>query len=285
MRILTLSSPAKLNIILKVINKRPDGYHNLKTLFERIDLADTISFRRGSHDQIKIRCNHPQIPLGPQNLVYRVAQRLKNAYGIREGIDIQIIKRIPVAAGLAGGSSNAATALIGLNKFWGLKMSRQELLRHAAALGSDISFFIYDTSWAVGTGRGERIRAVSLPSRLWHILIVPCAKMYSREVFTCLKLKLTKQNDNVNIVIRYLKNNNIISAGRLLENDLESSILQIRPRLAYLRKRLEKLQLRGVAFSGSGPAVYGITESRRQARQLKTVLKRTYSQVFVVRTL
>ena len=96
MQTFTLSSPAKLNIILKVINKRPDGYHNLKILFERIDLADTIFFRRSSHDGIKIHCNHPQVPLGPKNLVYRVAQRLKDCYGVREGVEIQKIGRAHV---------------------------------------------------------------------------------------------------------------------------------------------------------------------------------------------
>src|SRR5262245_19528463 len=108
MRTVTLSSPAKLNFFLKVLNKRPDGYHNLKTLFERIDLADIITFRPAKSG-IRISCNHPQVPVGPKNLVYKVAQRLKIRYRIQEGVEIRINKRIPVAAGLAGGSSNAAT--------------------------------------------------------------------------------------------------------------------------------------------------------------------------------
>lgn len=282
---LTLQSPAKLNLYLKVINKRPDGYHNLTTLFERIDLADQIRFVANATGKIRIFCRHPQVPRGPKNLVYRVARLLQDRHGIKQGVDMHITKRIPVAAGLAGGSSNAATAIKGLNKIWGLKLTRRQMVDYAAQVGSDVAFFLYESSWALGTGRGERIRTLAIPARLWHVLVVPRIKMYSREVFTRLNLELTKKDDDVSILIHYLKKNSISMVGNLLFNDLQSSILQIRPPLALVKERLQTLGVQGVSFSGSGPAVFGLVASRTEANKFRALLKKRYAQVFVVRTL
>ena len=215
MKPLILSSPAKLNLALQVIGKRPDGYHNLKTLFERIDLADRLSFAPDPTGKIRIQCAHPHVPIGPKNLVYRVARLLQERYRVKAGVTVRIDKRIPVAAGLAGGSSNAATALLGLNRLWGLGLSPARLVRLAKTIGCDVPFFLHDCSWALGQERGDRIRRLDIPVRLWHVLVVPRVKMYSQEVFTALNLQLTKRSDNVNILIRSLKNNNIIGLGGL----------------------------------------------------------------------
>lgn len=285
MRTLTLRSPAKLNLFLKVLNKRPDGYHNLKTLFERITLSDEIRFVTTRTGKIRIFCNHPQVPRGPKNLVYRVAVLLKERYDIHAGVDIHIRKRIPVAAGLAGGSSNAATTLLALNRCWRLGLSRRELCRLGRQIGSDVPFFLHDVRWALGTGRGDVIQKLDLPIRLWHVLVVPKCEMLTSKVYGRLNLKLTKNSDNVNILLRSFKINNIKRAKQLLANDLETSILRIRPSLIEVKRRLEKLLAEGVCFSGSGPSVFGVTDSRLQAEALKKILIRRYSQVFVVRTL
>jgi 4-diphosphocytidyl-2-C-methyl-D-erythritol kinase len=308
-----LSSPAKLNLFLKVINKRPDGYHNLVTLFERIDLADRISFSANRDGRIRIACNNPQVPRGPKNLVYRAAMMLKEDFALANGVDVKITKRIPVAAGLAGGSSNAATALLGLNKIWRLGLSRDQLLEYASRLGSDVSLFLHDCSWALGTCRGEKIKKVPLKTKLWHVLLVPRLKMYSRNVFESLNLRpeksgeleerkpggsargplgndpatnlLTKTLDDVNILIRYLRNNNISMVGQWLSNDLEKPIVRLSPSLFKIKNRLDSLVPNRVAFSGSGPSLFGIVDSKRQAEKLSDDLKKRYSQVFVVRTL
>ena len=180
---IVLSSPAKLNLFLKVQNKRPDGYHNIVTVFERIDLADEIDFRSTSDGNIHIVCDHPDVPVGPKNLVYKAAQLLQQELRVDQGVKIKIKKRIPVAAGLAGGSSNAATALLGLNHIWKLNLSKAKLLSYTRKIGSDVAFFLHDSSWALGTERGDRIKKLNINTKLWHILVVPCIKMYSWKVY------------------------------------------------------------------------------------------------------
>lgn len=293
MRSLTLRSPAKLNLTLKVINKREDGYHNLVTLFERVDLCDEITFINNSTGRIRITCDHPHVPLGPQNLVYKVARMLKDDFALGVGVDIRIKKRIPVAAGLAGGSSNAATAILALNKIWALGLTDEEMAGYARNIGSDVAFFLYNCSWALGTGRGDVIKKLNFPLKLRHILIVPRIKMYSAEVFGALQqsrqkvknLKLTKKDDDVNILIRSLRNNDLRRAGQLLFNDLELPIVFLRPQLAKLKGQLQALNPCGAHFSGSGPAIFGLTESKNQAQKLHALFKKKYRQTWVVRTL
>lgn len=309
-----LSSPAKLNLFLKVQNKRPDGFHNIVTIFERVNLFDEISFKSLPNKTIRIVCDHPHVPVGPKNLVHKAARLLQDGFNLQQGVEIKIKKRIPVAAGLAGGSGNAATALLGLNHIWKLNLNQAEMLPYARQLGSDVAFFLYDTSWGLGTERGDRIEKLNIKTKLWHILVVPRIKMYSWKVYgglsfdafaprACLsygeqavnnpnkrgapnhKLQLTKKNDNANILIRNLKKGSILEAGRLLSNDLEDVIIRLCPRLEKLKDRLKSLNTQGVMISGSGPAVFGLTATQEDAEVIKNVLLKRFSQVFVIRTL
>jgi len=282
---ITLQSPAKLNLYLKVINKRPDGFHNIVTLFERIDLFDDLSFCSKQNEGIKIFCDHPHVPIGPKNLVYKAAKMLKEDFKVKGGVEIRINKRIPVAAGLAGGSSNGATALMGLNKVWKLGLSREKLLPYARRLGSDVAFFLYNCSWGLGTSRGDEIEGLKLKAKLWHILVVPRIKIYSRDVYSRHKLQLTKRNDNVNILIRNLSNGNILGLGSLLSNDLEIDVVNICPKLLDLKEKLKSFNSLGVMVSGSGPSVFGVTATKKEAQEIAKSLSKRFSQVFVVRTL
>ena len=293
MRSILLQSPAKLNLFLKVINKRKDGYHRLVTLFERIDLHDDIRLTTNDSGRIRIFCDNPQVPKGPKNLVYKAAAMLKNEFGLNKGVDIKITKRIPVAAGLAGGSSNAATVLLGLNKLWRLSLASKDLVAYARRIGSDVPFFIYNASWAVGTGRGDCIRVVQIPAQLWHVLAVPRVAVHTPKVFGALSfkareggnLKLTKAGYDVNILIRALRKNDLFKVGQLLTNDLERAILDVCPELSQLRDKMKCLNTLGFSFSGSGPSLYGLVSSRQEAKTVGSILKRHYSQVFIVRTL
>jgi len=281
---LTLSSPAKINLYLKVKAKRNDGYHDIVTVFERINLCDRLTFRDNATGKITIHCDHPQVPTGGRNLVHRVARLLQERYRIRRGVDIRIRKNIPVAAGLAGGSSNAATTLLALNRLWRLNLDLKELVSLSGEIGSDVAFFLYNCSWGLGVGRGNEIRVLKMPKKLTQILVVPCVKLYASEVYGALKFKLTRHNDNVNILLHHLRNNkNDISS--LMINDLESAIIKMKPGLQKLKLRLKTLGAQGVMISGSGPAVFGLTRDSLQAQRLKRILLNTYSRVFVVRTL
>jgi 4-diphosphocytidyl-2-C-methyl-D-erythritol kinase len=282
---LLLQSAAKLNLFLKVLRKRPDNYHDLETIFERISLHDQIRLTSNATGKIKIICAHPQVPKGPKNLVYKVARMLQEQFGITQGVTITIKKNIPVAAGLAGGSSNAATTLLGLNKIWKLGLSQNALVEFGQRMGSDVAFFLHDTSWALGEGRGERITPLKIRPKFWHVVVVPNIKMYSKDVFEALNLKLTSQKADASILTLALHKKSVFQAGELLHNDLETSILSLAPQLLRVKKRLCQYGFCGVAFSGSGPACYGLAASEKQAIAAAVDLRRFYSRVFVVCTL
>jgi len=315
MNALQLQSPAKLNLILKVINKRADGYHNIHTLFERIDLCDDMYFKLLPSPEICILCDHPGVPCTSQNLVHKVASLLQQYCGVTKGVEVRITKNIPVAAGLAGGSSNAATTLFALNRLWNLRLSRKQLLDCAARIGSDVSFFIWNINWAIGERRGERIQPVELRKKIWHVLVVPRIKMPTPKVYGALNLaetsslvfqknsgvvygqkcpfrartgkkieRLTKTSDNANILIHSLLEKDINKSRNLLSNDLEQGIVAVCPRLADIKDRLKVLGVQGVSFSGSGPSLFGLMGTKAEAEKWREILRRYYSQVFAVRT-
>jgi len=282
---LTISSPAKLNLVLDVLGKRPDGFHELKTIFERISLSDQITLTRNKSNKISISCLHPHVPRGQGNLVFKAAVMLARDFSISDGLNIDIIKNIPVAAGLAGGSSNAAAVLSGLNRLWKIGLSHAQLVSYASRLGSDVAFFLYDTSYALGQGRGERIKPLKVKTKIWHVLVTPRVKMYTADVFARLKLNLTNKKDNVNILLPFLRMGDLARLAGALSNDLEPAILSLRPDFIYLKKKLLDAGAMGVCFSGSGPSVFALCESQKHALSLRARFDRRYTQAFVVNTL
>lgn len=282
MKSLTLKSFAKLNLVLDVLGKRPDGFHQLRTIFERISLHDTIILKKST--QIRVKCSHPHVPLGPKNLVYKIAHRLRDDFRIQEGVEIVIEKRIPVAAGLAGGSSNAATVLQGLNRFWNLKLTKKQLVNYASAVGSDVAFFLYDAPYALGEGRGEQISVLPIRTKLWHVLVTPRVKVYTKDVFLSLNLKLTKKKDDVNILLPFLRENNLYSIGSSLSNDLELAILSLKPHLGCLKRKLLDAGAVSSCFSGSGPSIYALAKSQKHAESIRAHFDKRFTQVFVVST-
>jgi 4-diphosphocytidyl-2-C-methyl-D-erythritol kinase len=282
---LTVNSPAKLNLVLNVLGKRPDGFHELRTIFERISLSDQITLTRNKSNKINIRCAHPQVPLSPRNLAFKAAMVLSKDFSIAEGVDINIIKNIPVAAGLAGGSSNAAAVLLGLNRLWQLGLKPEVLGGYASRIGSDVPFFIYDTSYALGTGRGELIRPLDVKTKLWHVLVTPRVKMLTKEVFARLKLNLTNKKDDVNILLPFLIKGDLAGLAGALNNDLGPAILSLRPEFIYLKNKLLDAGAIGVCFSGSGPSIFACVQSQKHALSLRAKFDRRYTQAFVVSTL
>jgi 4-diphosphocytidyl-2-C-methyl-D-erythritol kinase len=295
MKPLVLKAHAKLNLALVIRGRRPDGFHELKTVFERIDLHDDLAFTSRPDGKIKVLCTHPAVPRDERNLAYRAALLLKTACQVQAGATIRITKRIPVAAGLAGGSSNAATTLMGLNRVWKLGLSLRQLGRLAAAMGSDINFFLHDASWGVGTGRGEKVRPLKINARFWHVLVVPEVAMLTPEVYGLYAERfgdgkkqggagLTKVSDNVNLLLRSLRKKDIGACGRYLYNDLEKPILALRPDFAAIKASMTAFGVPGVCFSGSGPSVYALMPDKKSAAALALWMARSHRQVFVVGT-
>ena len=293
MNTLTLNSYAKLNLYLEVIKKRKDKYHNLKTIFERIDLADKIILKSRRDKKINITCNVASVPQDNSNLAWRSAKLLQDSFNIDKGVDIKIIKRIPVGSGLGGGSSNAATVLAGLNKLWKLNIAQTKLARLGGKLGCDIPFFIYNIPFAQGEARGDKIKPLKALTnlRLWHILVVPkigvsTASIYRKWDKYNKGTGLTMPNYNVKILILALKKKNLSLIGDALFNSLEQVTARLYPQINAIKEKLMQLGAKSILMSGSGPAVMAIVSSRKEAlslcRQLK--LNSSFSEVFVIRT-
>jgi len=285
---LTFKSCAKVNLYLRVLSRRKDGFHNIETLFERIDLCDKVTLKVLADKKIEIICKHPDVPRNETNLAYRAAKLLQDRFCRDSGVEIKIDKRIPVAAGLGGGSSNAATVLLGLNKLWGLRISRVRLAELAKKVGSDVAFFIYDTKFALGLGRGERIKPLRQLNKvlLWHILAVPRFKVSTPLIYRGWDRLKSKSNKLVRGLTLPKYDVKMFNASHALFNSLEAVTLRLYPQVLRVRNMLLQQGLKAVLMSGSGPAVFGLTSSRKVAAGLAGKLRSRLKswQIFITKT-
>ena len=284
---LRLSSPAKINLFLNVLFKRKDGFHEIETLFERISLSDELILVP-SRSGIKITSDSKKLPKGPRNIAYRAAKLLKDRFGIRKGIIIKIKKRIPIAAGLGGGSSNAASVLLGLNRLWKLGLSKEKLLRAGAKLGSDVPFFILETPFAVGRGRGEILRKINPPGKkIWHCLVKPPFSISTQAAYRGLKTSgLTPKKADVRMLFHSIHKGDSESLSKLLINSLERTLNKRVMAILKIKKELMRGGALGCLLSGSGPTVFGVFPSQKTASSAARSLRKNKRwQVFVASTL
>ena len=299
MQTLTLKSYAKLNLYLKVLKLRKDNYHNLSTVFERISLFDTITLTSRKDNSIRIISAQSSIPKDRTNLAYKSAKLLQDAFGIAQGLDIRITKRIPVGAGMGGGSSNAASVLLGLNRLWRLGLTQAQLIALARKLGSDVPFFVCNTSFAHGRGRGDKITPLTNPAfkRLWHVLAVPRINVPTPFVYKNwdeLKLlkntsvRLTIPRFDVTLLLLALKKHDVALLSNAVYNSLEQVTFVLHPELMNIKKALvQQPGISSVLMSGSGPTVFGIASSRARALAAEKKLKAAKKgwRIFVARTI
>ncbi|HDZ77501.1 MAG TPA: 4-(cytidine 5'-diphospho)-2-C-methyl-D-erythritol kinase [Candidatus Omnitrophica bacterium] len=286
MKTLILKSPAKINLYLKIEGKRSDGYHDISTLFERISIYDYITFKTTTSDKIKVYCDNPLVPNGAANFAFIAAKLLREDFASACGVEINIKKNIPVAAGLGGGSSNAAYVLLGLNRLWGLKLTKKVIIEYAKKIGADVSFFVNNKSFAIGTERGDNIRPLNIKKVLWHVLVVPDLAVSTRGTYQEYKedLRLTKPVFNTTIITRILSKGKLLDIEPFIYNDLERVTIK---RYRRIRKIINTLRDLGSisGMSGSGPTVFGITSTRAKAEKIKgSVDKIKGVRVIVVRT-
>jgi len=305
---LVIKSFAKLNLFLQVLNKRKDNFHNLKTLFCRIDLADTLIFRARKDGLIKIKCSSHNVPKDKTNLCWRAARLLQQesklrsnglpsnwqSHRLNSGVEIEIKKRIPVGAGLGGGSSNAAGVLLGLNKYWNLNLSQKKLADLGTKLGSDVPFFVYNTKFALGSQRGDKIKPLTSLNKvkLWFILVYPNFKVSTpliyRKFDDCLPAgshfsQLTRPKYNVKILpSELLKKGSAIDTAYLF-NSLEVVTSSIYPIVNQVKKAFVDIGLEKNIMSGSGAAVFAVCNTRMQAQNLSRKLRKAHKSwnVFV----
>jgi 4-diphosphocytidyl-2-C-methyl-D-erythritol kinase len=258
---ITKASPAKINLYLRVLRRREDGYHDILSLMHRISLCDEMTFSPGAKRTV-IRCPDSSLPEDENNIVYRAAAAFYSRTAARPDVEITIRKRIPIAAGLGGGSSNAATTLITLNELSGNPLTREELLRIGSTLGADVPFFIFGrTAWATGIG-DEMIETAPLPA-LWFVLINPGFEVSTKWVYQGLNLALTNERINYSIP-RFYTGEDVI---RSLTNDLENVTLKLHPVLGQIKSLLLESGAEGALMSGSGPTIFGIFTDEESALQ------------------
>jgi 4-diphosphocytidyl-2-C-methyl-D-erythritol kinase len=249
---ITKASPAKVNLYLRVLRKREDGYHDILSLMQRISLYDEMTFTPRA-DGIVIRCPDGTLPEDERNIAYRAAASFFSRIVAPPGIEITIRKKIPIAAGLGGGSSNAATTLMTLNELSGHPLTREELLELGVKLGADVPFFIFgNTAWASGIG-DRMIEAAPFPP-LWFVLINPGFEISTKLVYQGLNLGLTNRRINYSIP-RFYTEGDVI---RSLTNDLEKVTLRLHPVLEQIKSQLLASGAGGALMSGSGPTVFGV---------------------------
>ncbi|MBW4515292.1 MAG: 4-(cytidine 5'-diphospho)-2-C-methyl-D-erythritol kinase [Timaviella obliquedivisa GSE-PSE-MK23-08B] len=285
----SLIAPAKINLYLEIIGDRPDGYHELAMLLQSIDLADRITLRPNGIQTIRVHCDDPQVPLDESNLAYQaaalMAEQFSEAYGRYGGVEISIQKRIPIGAGLAGGSTDAAAVLVGLNLMWSLGLTQSELQELGGRLGSDVPFCIVGGT-AIATGRGEQLSSLRSLDNLYAVL----AKYRNLPISTAWAYKTYRQQfKNTyaalnNLVERKQRvhSGSMVAAiacqdsqriGQLLHNDLEKVVLPAHPQVAELRDKLRQLETLGVMMSGSGSTVFALIESQFRAERVRQELR------------
>ena len=261
---LQLLAPAKVNYRLDVLGKRPDGYHDLRMVMQRVDLCDEVIITLSATPGIRVVCGKHGVPDGPGNIAWRAAEALLKLSGKDVGIDISISKRIPVAAGLGGGSSDAATVLMGVNELLDLGLSDRQLMEIGVQLGADVPFFIFKRP-ALAEGIGDELTAMESMPTLWVVLVNPGIHVPTAWVYQNLKLTTKKPAS----IIRGSYRNAAEVAG-LLSNDLEPVTCGKHPLLEEIKDMLMAAGATGALMSGSGATVFGIFEDEAVAQKAAT---------------
>ncbi|GGE53984.1 4-diphosphocytidyl-2-C-methyl-D-erythritol kinase [Pullulanibacillus camelliae] len=276
-------APAKINLALDVLNKRPDGYHEVRMVMTTVDLADRIELEHLQEDHIIVHSTSSYIPEDQRNLAYQAAEVMKKQFGIDSGVSIKIIKEIPVAAGLAGGSSDAAATIRGLNRLWNLRLSTRELMAIGEKIGSDVPFCIQGGT-AIATGRGEKIERLPAPPPCWVILAKPNVSVSTAETYRDLRLD-NVTHPNVDGMIQAIMTQDFDRICNHLGNVLESVTVKKRHDVAQIKSLMVRMGADGVLMSGSGPTVFGLIRHESRLNRIYNSLKGFCPNVFGVRLL
>lgn len=276
--------PAKINLCLDVLYKRDDGYHEVEMIMTMIDLADRIEMAELDRDTIVISSQAGYIPLDEKNLAFRAARLLKEKYGVTKGVYIHLDKKIPVAAGLAGGSSDAAATLRGLNRLWGLQLSAQELQQIGAELGSDVPFCVSGGT-AIATGRGEILQKCPAPPQCWVIIAKPPIHVSTADIYGKFTQQRVVQRPDIPAMLSSLEQKDLKGVCASLGNVLESVTLAMYPEVDRIKQLMLRLGAEGALMSGSGPTVFGIVSKEAKATRIYNGLRGFCKDVFVARML
>lgn len=273
-----IKAPAKLNLRLKITGRRPDGYHELVSIMVPIDFVDLLEVTVIRERGIELSCEGFRVPTDEKNLVYQAALGFFSRTGIQGGVSIKLSKNIPVAAGLGGGSSDAAATLLSLNKIWSQPLGLSALHELAVQLGADVPFFLHSEP-SLATGIGDVLEPLKEWPKFWYVIITPPVQVSTSWVYGNLKLELTR--GEYDYIVKFLRNDPI-AVSAILENDLEEVTSAKFPVIDTIKKCLMNVGAEGALMTGSGPSVFGIFSSLNQALSAKqSLISQNLGDIFV----
>lgn len=274
------TAPAKINLTLDTLYKRDDGFHEVQMVMTEVDLNDRLTFTKRNDKNIIIETDHQFIPTDRRNLVYQAAELMRETYDISPGVHIEIEKNIPVSAGMAGGSTDAAATFRGLNKIFNIGASLDELAVLSSQLGSDIPFCVYGGT-ALATGRGEKIKRLRKPPNAWVVIAKPPISVSTKLIYKHLKPGMYSPRSTD--MVEAIQSGDYQSMLKCMKNDLQEVT---KGKYAKVNVLLHKMQEHGAdkaMMSGSGPTVYGLVQKERQAKKLFNAMRGFCDEVYRVR--
>ncbi|WP_188207368.1 4-(cytidine 5'-diphospho)-2-C-methyl-D-erythritol kinase [Alkalibacillus aidingensis] len=274
---------AKINLTLDILHKRDDGYHEVEMVMTMIDLYDRLTFERLNENKIVIESESRYVPDDRRNLAYQAAELFKKKTNITDGVRIIIDKNIPVAAGLAGGSSDAAATIRGMNRLFNQRLTSKEMEQIGEEIGSDVPFCIKGGT-QLARGRGEKLQEIPPLPSCYVVLAKPNIGVSTKEVYSRVNLNELK-HPKTNSLLSALKEENFNQVCKYLENVLEPITIDMHKEIAHIKERMVKSDAEGVLMSGSGPTVFALTVQETKAERIYNSLRGFCSEVYVVRSL
>ncbi|UCE42442.1 MAG: 4-(cytidine 5'-diphospho)-2-C-methyl-D-erythritol kinase [Candidatus Aminicenantes bacterium] len=268
-----IKSFAKINLGIEVLGKRDDGYHEIRTLFQSVDLFDLLDFFPCTQDEIILIGDDDSILWDESNLVNQAATLLKERHAIKKGMEIHVKKNIPAGKGLGGGSSNAAMTLLALNKMWQINLEKNALKDLGAQIGADVPFF-FEGGLCLGQGKGDILFQQEDPSPLLCLLVFPSVSVSTESAYERFRASLTSQSKESKI-IKFLNSHDL----GFLENDLEEIVFRTYPQIKAIKSLIQEQGSELTLMSGSGSAVFGLFDQRNKAMNALRVLSNEYTAV------
>ena len=277
---LSLRSMAKVNFGLDVLRKRPDGYHDLRMIMQTVRLSDTITMKKTANPEIRLTCNLGFLPTDERNLAYRAAALIKNEYHISEGVEITLEKHIPVAAGLAGGSGNAAAVLGGMNQMFDLGISQEDLQAYGLKLGADVPYCVLRGT-ALAEGVGEILTPLPPLPDCTLVLVKPSFSVSTKYVFTHLAVTEKMNHPDIDGMIKAIENDDLCGITSRMGNVLENVTIPAYPQIQEIKDVLSAQGALASLMSGSGPTVFGVYNDPERAKAATQTLREQYPNAFI----
>lgn len=282
MKQIKLKAYAKINLGLDVLRKREDGYHQVRMIMQTIRLFDRITMTKTRKNDIYLETNLSFLPTDEKNLVYRAVKMMKEEFDISEGIRIELNKKIPVCAGMAGGSTDAAAALVGMNRLFQLKLSEKQLMEYGVKLGADVPYCIMRGT-ALSEGIGEKLSRVAPIPSCYILIAKPNVNVSTKFVYENLNLPALKSHPDIDLLLRALEEGDLYTLASNLGNVLETVTIERYPVIEQVKQSMLAKGALGALMSGSGPTVFGIFDSEAKVKDAYREVRRIQSvrQVYI----